>query len=79
MVYIRLQQSLLVFQVRTNFRTAITIPERSWVRFRDILSEFVDKQPVGPGAGGSGGDGGDGPVNSGGDAAVMAPSASGGN
>ena len=31
------------FQVRTNFRTAITIPERSWARFRDILSDFVDK------------------------------------
>ncbi|XP_046371698.1 transcriptional activator protein Pur-alpha-like isoform X2 [Haliotis rubra] len=30
-------------QVRNNFRTAITIPERSWARFRDTLSEFVDK------------------------------------
>jgi PurA ssDNA and RNA-binding protein len=70
---------LIVFQVRTNFRTAITIPERSWVRFRDILSEFVDKQPLGPSAGGSGGDGGGGPVNSGGDATMMASNASGGN
>ena len=43
--------------MRTNFRTAITIPERSWVRFRDVLSEFVNKQPSGPIAGGSGGDG----------------------
>ncbi|XP_041365987.1 transcriptional activator protein Pur-beta-like isoform X2 [Gigantopelta aegis] len=30
-------------QVRNNFRTAITIPERSWARFRDVLSEFVDR------------------------------------
>ncbi|KAL3841617.1 hypothetical protein ACJMK2_019803 [Sinanodonta woodiana] len=29
--------------VRSNYRTAITIPERSWARFRDILSEYVDK------------------------------------
>lgn len=32
-----------IFQVRNNFRTAITIPERSWGRFRDTLSEFVSK------------------------------------
>ncbi|XP_046371702.1 transcriptional activator protein Pur-alpha-like isoform X5 [Haliotis rubra] len=32
-----------VSEVRNNFRTAITIPERSWARFRDTLSEFVDK------------------------------------
>ena len=31
------------FQVKTNFRNAITIPERSWSRFRDILDEYVDK------------------------------------
>jgi hypothetical protein len=31
------------FQVRTNYRTAVTIPERSWVRFRDILTDFIDK------------------------------------
>ena len=30
-------------QVRANFRTAVTIPERSWGRFRDILSDFIDK------------------------------------
>ncbi|KAL5006896.1 hypothetical protein ScPMuIL_015702 [Solemya velum] len=34
---------LRVSEVRTNYRTAITIPERSWARFRDTLSEFVDK------------------------------------
>jgi len=30
--------------VRANFRTAITIPERSWVRFRDVISEFAATQ-----------------------------------
>jgi len=29
-------------QVRSNYRTAVTIPERSWGRFRDMLSEFAD-------------------------------------
>ncbi|ESN93899.1 hypothetical protein HELRODRAFT_186066 [Helobdella robusta] len=32
-----------ISEVRTNFRTAITIPERSWARFRDVLSDFADK------------------------------------
>ncbi|KAK6191439.1 hypothetical protein SNE40_003128 [Patella caerulea] len=32
-----------ISEVRNNFRTAITIPERSWARFRDILSEFSEK------------------------------------
>ncbi len=48
--------SFFHFQVRSNFRTAITIPERSWVRFRDILSEFVDKQSSSGGAGEGDGD-----------------------
>jgi len=30
--------------VRANFRTAITIPERSWSRFRDVISEFAARQ-----------------------------------
>lgn len=30
-------------QVKTNFRTAITIPEKSWGRFRDIFDEYVEK------------------------------------
>jgi len=30
--------------VRANFRTAITIPERSWIRFRDVISEFAGRQ-----------------------------------
>lgn len=37
---------LSVGQVRNNFRTAVTIPERSWARFRDVLSEFVDKSTL---------------------------------
>ncbi|XP_070199402.1 transcriptional regulator protein Pur-beta-like isoform X6 [Littorina saxatilis] len=41
-VYLRISEVL----VRNNFRTAVTIPERSWARFRDILSEFVDKSSV---------------------------------
>jgi hypothetical protein len=32
-----------VSEVKTNFRNAITIPEKSWSRFRDIFSEYVDK------------------------------------
>ena len=32
-----------LFQVRSNYRTSITIPERSWGRFRDMLSEFADR------------------------------------
>ena len=33
----------LFFQVKTNFRTAITIPEKSWSQFRDVFQDFVDK------------------------------------
>ena len=29
--------------MKTNFRTAITIPEKSWSRFRDIMDDYVDK------------------------------------
>jgi len=35
-------------QVRANFRTAITIPERSWVRFRDVIAEFAARQQTPP-------------------------------
>ena len=31
------------FQVKTNFRTAITVPEKSWSRFRDIFDDYVEK------------------------------------
>ena len=33
----------LYMQVRSNFRTAITVPERAWTRLRDIISEYLDK------------------------------------
>ena len=33
---------LRISEVRSNYRTAVTIPERSWGRFRDMLSEFAD-------------------------------------
>ncbi|XP_019763671.2 transcriptional activator protein Pur-beta isoform X4 [Dendroctonus ponderosae] len=38
-----------ISEVKTNFRTAITLPEKSWARFRDILSDYCDKikQPAG--------------------------------
>jgi len=32
-----------ISEVKTNFRTAITIPERSWSRFRDIFSDYCEK------------------------------------
>ncbi|XP_067940688.1 transcriptional regulator protein Pur-beta-like isoform X2 [Watersipora subatra] len=32
-----------VSEVRSNFRTAITVPERAWTRLRDIISEYLDK------------------------------------
>jgi len=41
-VYLRVSE----VSVRNNFRTAITIPERSWGKFRDILNEFADKCSV---------------------------------
>ncbi|XP_013779956.1 transcriptional activator protein Pur-beta-like [Limulus polyphemus] len=32
-----------VSEVKSNFRTSITIPEKSWSHFRDIIAEYVDK------------------------------------
>jgi len=32
-----------VSEVKTNFRTAITIPEKSWGKFRDIFDDYVHK------------------------------------
>jgi len=32
-----------ISEVKTNFRTAITIPEKSWSKFRDIFDDYVDK------------------------------------
>ncbi|KAJ8956052.1 hypothetical protein NQ318_016502 [Aromia moschata] len=43
-----------ISEVKTNFRTAITVPEKSWQRFRDILSDYCDKikQPTQGSSGG---------------------------
>ncbi|XP_076347348.1 transcriptional activator protein Pur-alpha-like isoform X5 [Tachypleus tridentatus] len=32
-----------ISEVKGNFRTAITIPEKSWSNFRDIFAEYVHK------------------------------------
>jgi len=32
-----------ISEVKTNFRTAITIPEKSWERFKDIFEDYVEK------------------------------------
>ncbi|XP_047037509.1 transcriptional activator protein Pur-beta-B isoform X2 [Helicoverpa zea] len=32
-----------VSEVKSNFRTAITVPEKCWTRFRDILADYCDK------------------------------------
>lgn len=32
-----------ISEVQPTFRTAITIPERSWNRFRDVMQQFCDK------------------------------------
>jgi len=32
-----------ISEVKTNFRSAITIPEKSWGKFRDVFDDFVDK------------------------------------
>ncbi|KAM3959893.1 purine-rich binding protein-alpha isoform 2-T2 [Aphomia sociella] len=51
-----------VSEVKSNFRTAITVPEKCWTRFRDILADYCDKMGrahlADPHQGGSGGVGG---------------------
>ncbi|XP_075987002.1 purine-rich binding protein-alpha isoform X5 [Anticarsia gemmatalis] len=52
-------------QVKSNFRTAITVPEKCWTRFRDILADYCDKmcrahQPQDSHQGGAGSSGGSG-------------------
>jgi len=54
---------VFLFQVKSNYRNAITIPAKSWTQFRDIFNDFSDK--LGPAteasvASGSGAVGGDG-------------------
>ncbi|XP_047519685.1 transcriptional activator protein Pur-alpha isoform X2 [Pieris napi] len=51
-----------VSEVKSNFRTAITVPEKCWSRFRDIMAEYCDKMgraqlspPTHQGGSGSGG------------------------
>nr|CAD7404853.1 unnamed protein product [Timema cristinae] len=47
--------------VKTNFRTAITVPEKSWARFRDIFADYCEKMKEGgvdKVSGGTGSDGG---------------------
>lgn len=34
---------LIALQVKSNFRTAITVPEKCWTRFRDILNDYCEK------------------------------------
>ena len=34
---------IVYYQPRNQYRTSITIPERSWGRFRDVFSDYVDK------------------------------------
>jgi hypothetical protein len=36
-----------LWQVKTNFRTAITVPEKSWARFRDIFADYCEKMKEG--------------------------------
>ena len=43
--------------MKTNFRTAITIPEKSWSRFRDIFTNYVDKMREAESHAGGGGAG----------------------
>lgn len=43
-----------VSEVKTNFRTAITVPEKSWARFRDIFADYCDKMKDGEKSGSGG-------------------------
>lgn len=33
----------MFLQVKTHFRTAITVPEKSWARFRDIFADYCER------------------------------------
>ncbi|XP_053214706.1 transcriptional activator protein Pur-beta-like isoform X4 [Panonychus citri] len=65
---------LRISEVKNNFRSSITIPEKSWVKFRDVFTEYVDKMREsseekipGVGSGANGGSGSQGPQTTGGD------------
>jgi len=32
-----------ISEVKSNFRSSITIPEKSWARFRDVFTDYVEK------------------------------------
>lgn len=69
--------SLSTFQVKTNFRTAITVPEKSWARFRDIFSDYCDKMKEGGSSiAGNQGSTGEGKGTSSGQTASSSPSSS---
>lgn len=53
-----LKSFLLLLQVKSNFRSSITIPEKSWARFRDIFNDYVEKMSEVTGDKGSSGGGG---------------------
>ncbi|CAH0599228.1 unnamed protein product [Chrysodeixis includens] len=42
-IYMKVSEMALGPQVKSNFRTAITVPEKCWTRFRDILADYCDK------------------------------------
>ncbi|XP_044593381.1 transcriptional activator protein Pur-beta isoform X1 [Cotesia glomerata] len=44
-----------ISEVKTNFRTAITVPEKSWSRFRDIFADYCEKMKEGGGGNSSSG------------------------
>ncbi|XP_052122156.1 transcriptional activator protein Pur-beta isoform X4 [Frankliniella occidentalis] len=52
-IYMRISE---VLQVKSNFRTAITVPEKSWARFRDIFADYCDKMKDGSTSGATSGD-----------------------
>ncbi|RWS26979.1 pur-alpha-like protein [Leptotrombidium deliense] len=56
-----------ISEVKSNFRSSITIPEKSWSRFRDVFNDYVEKmnevtgeKTSGAGSGGSGSQSGEG-------------------
>lgn len=63
--------------MKSNFRSSITIPEKSWVRFRDVFNDYVEKMAEASSSGG--GDSKPGPiVGSSGDTASGGGSGGGG-
>nr|XP_027194411.1 transcriptional activator protein Pur-beta-like isoform X2 [Dermatophagoides pteronyssinus] len=47
-----------ISEVKSSTRSSITIPERSWARFRDIFADYVDKMNPNNSSSGGGGGGG---------------------